>query len=146
FNEKRLRFLNRGHTNQQVSNCLQLLEQYEIKNINLDLMYALPGQTQDELITDITTMMKLNPTHISTYALIFEPHTVFHLKLQENKIAEVSDEVQEVMYQKIQETLEAHGYWQYEFSNWAKPGALSRHNTKYWDLSDYVGIGLGSHG
>jgi len=146
FNEKRLRFLNRGHTNAEVETAVQLLRDANIMNINLDLMYALPNQTVADLIEDITKLLALDPTHISTYALIFEPHTPFYLQLQQQKLHEVDEAIQETMYRQLQASFANAGYIQYEFSNWAKRGFGSMHNRKYWELTEYVGLGLGAHG
>lgn len=146
FNEKQLRFLNRSHTVTDIYRCFELLRKYDIANINVDLIYALPNQTLNELIFDLSEIEKLNPTHIATYALIFEPHTTLFLQLEEDKVVEVDEDTQEQMYRLIQATLQKKGYVQYEFSNWAKPDCFSKHNTKYWQLLSYLGIGLGSHG
>jgi oxygen-independent coproporphyrinogen-3 oxidase len=146
FNEKRLRFLNRGHTNAEVETALALLRQWGITNINLDLMYALPDETVADLSADITQLLALRPSHISTYALIFEPHTPFYLQLQQKKLQEVDEAIQEKMYRQLQAAFATAGYVQYEFSNWAQPGFGSMHNEKYWDLTEYVGLGLGAHG
>ena len=146
FDEKSLRFLNRGHSNQQVRNCFTLLRKHGIDNINLDLIYALPNQTLAAVHKDIEAVFALQPTHISTYALIFEPHTVLYLKQQAGKELEVDDTLQEEMYRLLRHKFKQEGYQQYEFSNWAKANNYSKHNTKYWDLTEYLGLGLGSHG
>jgi len=146
FDERRLRFLNRGHTNAQVKTVIEDLKVAGLTNINLDLMYALPGQSLDEVKDDVQTLLTLEPTHVSTYALIFEPHTPFYLQLQAKKLHEVDEDTQAAMYMALREAFTAAGYEQYEVSNWSLPGRWSKHNTKYWDLTEYIGLGLGAHG
>jgi len=146
FDEQRLRFLNRGHTNEQVVKVCQALREHGIKNINLDLMYGLPQQTVTDVEADVLKMLTLTPTHISTYALIFEPHTPFYLQLKQHKLHEVDEDTQAMMYRVLQEKFTAAGYVQYEFSNWAQPGFGSQHNMKYWNLTEYIAVGLGAHG
>ena len=146
FDEKQLKFLNRLHVVADIERSFTLLRKYGIENINLDLIYALPKQNLDQLTYDLEQVIRLKPTHISTYALIIEPHTSLYLKVKAKKLVEVADETQEDMYHLLQKTLTNAGYQQYEFSNWAFAGKESKHNSKYWQLTEYLGIGLGSHG
>lgn len=111
-------------------------------NINVDLMYALPTETLDELKSDLNTLISLNVNHVSSYALILEEHT----KLWINKTEEVSDDIQRKMYDLICDTLIKNGYIHYELSNFSYPGYESKHNLTYWSNNEYYGFGVGASG
>jgi oxygen-independent coproporphyrinogen-3 oxidase len=105
-------------------------------------MYALPQQTLEEALHDVTTACALEPTHISYYQLTLEPGTVFHAKPPQLPDEESAWQIQ----LQGQALLAAAGYAQYEVSAYARPGAACRHNLNYWLFGDYVGIGAGAHG
>ena len=140
FNEKYLKFLNRHHSRDDVINIINLLKKYNINNINVDLIYALPGQTLEELDADLEEFIKLDIPHISTYSLIIEPNTI----LYNNEIKNIDEELDFKMYEKIINKL--NNYNHYEVSNFAKPGYESKHNLTYWNNNEYYGFGLGAHG
>ncbi|MGL5041542.1 MAG: radical SAM family heme chaperone HemW [Culicoidibacterales bacterium] len=143
----KLESLGRNHTPIQVSQAVQAINQVGIINYSMDLIYALPKQTVIEVISDLEQIIALNPTHISAYALIIEPHTALYLAVEAEKVAEVAEEIQEKMYNLIRQTLAKAGYIQYETSNWAKTEQfISHHNSSYWTGKQYIGLGLGSHG
>ena len=110
-------------------------------NINLDLMFGLPGQTMEHWQQDADARpFELQPEHLSTYCLILEEDTHFWSLLQKGLIK--PDEEQELaMYETGMETLAAAGYRQYEISNFAKPGRECAHNIAYWEGKDYIGLG-----
>jgi oxygen-independent coproporphyrinogen-3 oxidase len=112
-------------------------------NINLDVMYALPGQTAEDALEDVQQAINLRPEHISWYELTLEPNTVFHARPP----AGLPDEDQAYdMQRRGQELLTGSGYERYEISAYARPGAQCRHNLNYWRFGDYVAIGAGAHG
>jgi oxygen-independent coproporphyrinogen-3 oxidase len=109
-------------------------------NINLDLMFGLPGQTMDHWRNTLEKAIALQPEHISTYCLILEEDTHFWSLLQKGLI-KPDEELELAMYQTGMEALDAAGYRQYEISNFAKPGKECAHNIAYWEGKDYVGLG-----
>ena len=140
FNEKYLKFLNRHHSRDDVINIINILKKYNINNINVDLIYALPGQTLEELDDDLEEIIKLDIPHISTYSLIIEPNTI----LYNNGIKNIYEELDFKMYEKIINKL--NNYNHYEVSNFAKPGYESKHNLTYWNNNEYYGFGVGASG
>lgn len=139
FNEKYSKVLNRNINRAEIIKKVFLAKKY-FNNINVDLMYALPSQSINDLKNDLKEFIKLDVTHISTYALIVEEHT----KLYIDKIKEVSDDIQNDMYYLIVDTLKENGYNHYEISNFSKEGYFSKHNLTYWNNDNYYGFGLGA--
>ena len=137
FDEKRLNELNRK-TN--INNIKKAFDYFN--NINIDLMYGFKNQKVDELKDDIKKIIKLNPSHISTYSLILEPNT----KLFVDNYPQISEELDRKMYDYICNELEKSGYIHYEISNFAKKGFSSNHNQVYWNNKHYYGFGLGASG
>jgi len=109
-------------------------------NINLDLIFGLPGQTMEHWRNTLQKVIELQPEHISTYCLILEEDTHFWSLLQQGHIRP-DDELELVMYQTGIELLAGAGYRQYEISNFAKPGRECAHNIAYWEGQDYIGVG-----
>ena len=142
FNEKYLKFLNRKHTKKEIEEKINLAKKIGFKNINIDLMYALPNQTLDELNNDIDEFLKLDITHISTYSLIIEPNTKVYIERLEN----IDDNLDYEMYKLISNKLKDNGYNHYEISNFSKKGYESKHNLTYWNNDEYYGFGLGASG
>ncbi len=140
FNEKYLKFLNRNHTKEEVFNKIKLLKKKGIDNINIDLIYGIPGQTKEELLEDINLFKSLDIPHISTYSLIIEPHTVLYNK----HIKNIDEDLDREMYDLIIKNLD--NYKHYETSNFAKTGFESKHNLTYWNNANYYGFGLGASG
>ncbi len=134
-----LSFLNRKHTKEEVFAKIQLVKKY-FQNINVDLMYAFPGQTMEELEQDLEDFLSLNVPHISTYSLIIEEHTM----LYNQKIEPIAEDLDADMYERIVEKLQ--NYHHYEISNFAKVGYESKHNLTYWNNEEYYGFGLGASG
>lgn len=140
FQTKFLTFLNRHHTKEMVIDGIQMLRFYGIFNINIDLMYALPGETLKDLENDILCILELNVPHVSTYSLMIEPHTV----LYHQGISSIDEEVDEAMYKLICDKFSHYNH--YEISNFALPGFSSKHNLMYWNNLYYYGFGLGASG
>ncbi len=121
---------------------IALARKIGFKNINLDLMYAIPGENTKILKKDLELILKLKPEHISTYSLIIEKNTLVGL----NKIKPIEEERDLKMYQTICKTLKKAGYNHYEVSNFAKTGFESKHNLTYWNNEEYYGFGVGASG
>jgi len=110
-------------------------------NVNLDLMYALPGQTPADARSDLAQALRFSPPHLSFYHLTIEPNTLFHRYPPTLPDDETAADIEDA----IADTLGAAGYLHYETSAYAKPGHECRHNLNYWRFGDYVGIGAGAH-
>lgn len=141
FNEKYSKVLNRDINKKKMIENINLAKRY-FSNINIDLMYALPGENINDLKSDLEIIKMLDVPHISTYALIIEEHT--NLKLQ--NIKETCDDIQNKMYYLILDYLKNNGYNHYELSNFAKEKYESRHNLTYWNNDNYYGFGAGASG
>lgn len=140
FNQKYLNYLNRKHDKKMVFNCISLFKKYNIDNINIDLIYALEGQTKEELLEDIKIYKELEIPHISTYSLIIEPNTI----LYNNNAQNINEELDLEMYNLIINNLKDYNH--YEISNFAKEGYESKHNLVYWNNQEYYGFGMGASG
>jgi len=110
-------------------------------NINVDLMYALPGQTLEQAIADVGEVLEHRPQHVSAYHLTIEPNTYFHRYPPQVPDDDAAADMQE----QIETLLQSRGYRHYETSAFAQPGYQCRHNTNYWCFGDYLGIGAGAH-
>lgn len=141
FDNDLLRLLNRKHTTSMVYDKVSMIKKY-INNINLDLMYAISGETIDILNNDIDNILKLDVNHISTYSLIIEDNTI----LKNMHIEYIDDELDYNMYNLICNRLKSNGYNHYETSNFAKEGYESKHNLVYWNNEHYYGFGAGASG
>ena len=138
-NDELLRKLGRPHTYAQVMTAVQRIRKAGFRNLSLDLMYGLPGQTLYDWEKTLHHVLTLNPEHISCYALKVEPGTPLYDYKDICNIA--SDDTQADMYLSGIEILKSKGYRQYEISNFAKKGMVSKHNLKYWMGGEYLGFG-----
>ncbi len=136
---KFLSFLNRHHTKEEVLEKIVMIKKY-CQNINIDLIYALPGETEVEVNDDLDFFLSLEVPHISTYSLMIEEHTI----LYNQGIKPIDDEKDAEMYEQICKKLGE--YHHYEISNFAKKGYESKHNLTYWNNLEYYGFGLGASG
>lgn len=144
MDDRRLRFLGRIHTAEDVRRDYVMAREAGLDNINLDLMFGIPGMTLADAVTDLQKIAELEPEHISFYSLQLEEGTPFFRAFEAGELTEVPDELDREMYHRGIKFLQSQGYEHYEISNFCKPGFRSRHNSKYWDLSEYVGLGLGA--
>ena len=142
FNDKFLKFLNRNHSRDEVFDKILLAKKIGFNNINIDLIYALKGETLDDLSNDLDEFLKLDINHISTYSLIIEPHT----KLYIDKVSNIDEDLDRKMYDLICDKLGENGFNHYEISNFSKKGYESIHNLTYWNNLNYYGFGLGASG
>lgn len=141
FNDNHLQALGRIHDGREAHKAIKIAAGL-FDNFNLDLMYALPGQTPAQLQAELDTALSFDPPHLSYYHLTLEPNTVF----AKFPPALPDDDAAAEMQLQIESRLSEAGYAHYETSAYAKPGRTSRHNINYWRFGDYVGIGAGAHG
>ena len=142
FNKEKLKFMERKADFNDIRTKINLLRYYGIDNINLDLMYGIPGETLEILKKDLKMILKLNPSHISTYSLIIEDHT----KIKINGAKNIDEELEVKMYEYICKKLKQSSYHHYEVSNFALNNKESIHNLAYWNNEEYYGFGLGASG
>ncbi len=144
FFEEDLKMMNRAHNSAEAKNCLQTATKY-FDNISLDLIYGIPGMSNEKWKQNIETALSFNIPHISSYALTVEPKTALNKLIQTGKIAEPKDEVASEHFMILVETLEANGFVHYELSNFGKPDYFSKNNSAYWLGKKYIGIGPSAH-
>ena len=145
FQEKDLRFLNRRHNREQAIRAVALCKEHGISNINIDLIYGLPGQTLDEWSLNLEEAIQLDVPHISAYHLIYEERTALYKLLKEGGITPVDEELSVSLFSTLINRLTKAGYLHYEISNFARPGYISQHNSSYWLGKKYIGIGAAAH-
>jgi len=144
FNDNHLKTLGRIHTSKETVETFSLLRNVGFKNLSLDLMYALPKQSIEDLEDSIDKLLSLNPEHISCYGLKYEEGTPFGKMLENGQLKETDEDTFADMYELIVKRLKENSYIHYEISNFAKAGYQSRHNLKYWNCDDYIGFGVAS--
>ena len=142
FSAAQLGQLGRIHSPDDIESAVRDLERAGIANFNLDLMYALPGQSVAESLADLRQAVSLGPVHVSHYQLTLEPGTAYFHRPP----ALPGDEEAFEMQHACQAELAAAGFAQYEVSAYARPGRQCRHNLAYWTFGDYLGLGAGAHG
>ena len=142
ISKKNLEFLDREANIDNIKDIISYCKSVGINNINLDLMYALPGESLDDLKEDLSFILSLDVPHISTYSLIIEEHTKLGISGTKN----ISEDLDCEMYELICKKLSDANYKHYEISNFCKEGYQSRHNLCYWNNSCYYGFGLGASG
>jgi oxygen-independent coproporphyrinogen-3 oxidase len=140
FNEGLLDALGRQHTPAQVYRAYELIRAQDFSSVNLDLMFALPNQTEAQWHADLAEAMRLGPDHLSTYCLTFEEDTALWVKLSQGKV-KLDVDKEAAFYLQTWEYLEAAGYHQYEVSNFARTGHQCRHNLNTWNMHEWVGLG-----
>jgi oxygen-independent coproporphyrinogen-3 oxidase len=132
--------LGRRHTREQVYRAYDRIRSAGFASVNLDLMFALPGQTAEEWSADVREAVALAPDHLSTYCLTFEEDTRLWLKLSQGRV-KLDPGHEAALYEATWSQLAAAGYAQYEVSNFARPGHECRHNLNTWRMHEWVGLG-----
>lgn len=145
FHDETLASLNRVHTSNDAINCLKNARLTGFNNISIDLIFAIPGRTQEILENDLRIALDHYPEHLSAYGLTIEEKTVFGNWNKKGKLVQVDDEEAARQFDSLIFTLESHGYEHYEISNFCRDQKYSRHNTSYWKNINYLGIGPGAH-
>jgi oxygen-independent coproporphyrinogen-3 oxidase len=140
FQPDLLAALGRPHSREQILRAYERIRAVGFASVNLDLMFALPGQDEAAWLADVREAVSLAPDHISTYCLTFEEDTALWVKLSEGKV-KLDPEREAQLYEKTWEELGAAGYAQYEISNFAKPGHACLHNLNTWRMHEWIGLG-----
>lgn len=144
-NDRILNLIGRIHTYEKFLETYKLVKEVGFENINVDLMLAIPTQTESELLESVKKIIELNPNHISLYSLILEENTELEKMISSGKLELINDKVERTMYWKTKSLLEKNGYIQYEISNFAKKGYESNHNLDCWNQEEYIGFGVAAH-
>lgn len=145
LNDNHLKIIGRIHNAKDVVRTLSDIHQAGFLNVSVDMMFNLPEQSLEDVMTDIDLVKRLNVNHISYYSLKIEERTPFYTMLKNKQIQLATDEQERAIYHEIVEKLDNIGLKQYEISNFAIPGYESRHNMKYWSREAYLGLGLSAH-
>ncbi len=145
FFDDELTFLSRIHDSRQAAEALTLARESGFKNINLDLMYGLPGQTKDRVLANLKRAIELNPSHISSYNLIVEPGTPLFSAVSSGSLKPLHESIEAEMYELTMAFLNDNGYEHYEISNYSRPGFECRHNLRYWNCEEYISFGPSAH-
>jgi oxygen-independent coproporphyrinogen III oxidase len=145
FFEEDLLWMNRAHDANQAIRSVRFAEAAGFDNFSLDLIYGLPGLTDEIWSKNLHTALSLNPTHISCYALTVEPKTALYKMIHLKKTEDVQPEKQASQFLAGIQILEDAGFEHYEISSFAKPGKRSRHNSAYWLSKKYLGLGPAAH-
>jgi oxygen-independent coproporphyrinogen III oxidase len=145
LDDELLHRIGRTHRKKDVMDTIALAQDVGFENINIDLMYGLPGQTMNMFKETIELSFQLNVQHFSAYSLIVEPKTVFYNLMMKGQLHLPTQDIEADMYEYIMDQMNNHGYIQYELSNFALKGYESRHNLTYWDNEEYYGFGAGAH-
>ncbi len=141
FTDDLLTRIGRIHNAHEARRAVEVAHHAGFENINIDLMYGLPGQTVDQAMGDLEAACSLSPTHVSWYQLTLEPNTVFG----RDRPDVPGEEHLWRMHLAGMQLLRRNGFRRYEISAWAKPGYRCQHNGHYWRFGDYLGIGAGAH-
>lgn len=146
FDNHLLKKIGRAHEAKDAEDAIRLAQEHGFDNITLDLMFALPGQTETVLHESLERALSLGTPHISIYSLQLEPKTIFYNRMKSGSLKLPGEDIEADMYGQIILELEKHGLHHYEISNFAKPGYEGIHNSMYWHNEEYYGIGAGAHG
>ena len=145
FNEKFIKFLNRSNCINDIYTCLGNIKTCNFDNFNIDLIFGIQNETQNDLKYDLKKIIEFNPTHISCYCLTIEPKTLLNYKIENNLIKSQNEDLLADQFEYIHNSLTKNGYIHYEISNYCKPNYESKHNSSYWNDKVYLGIGPSAH-
>ena len=146
FQDELLAVIGRIHRAGDVAGSVAALREAGITNINLDLIFGLPGQTEDDWAETLESALALQPSHLSCYGLILEEGTPLERWVSTGLLEVPSDDEQATMYERASSILKAAGYEHYEISNFCRPGFRSQHNLLYWKNEPFIGLGSGATG
>ncbi len=146
FEQELLKKIGRTHSNNHVYETIALAKKVGFRNISVDLMYGLPGQTMAQWKDTLEKAFALDIPHYSAYSLIVEPKTIFYNQYTKGKLHLPTEDLEADMYDVLMSQMAAHGLQQYEISNFAHTGFSSKHNKIYWENDEYAGFGAGAHG
>lgn len=149
FDETLLKTLERWHDPASVANAIRIVRDQGIANINIDLIFAIPGQTMSQLNTDLDRALALEPTHLSAYSLIYEPNTAMTERLKQGRFTPIDESLEREMFERVIERMADAGFEHYEISNWAKATKQGdnksanrcEHNLIYWRSENWISVG-----
>ena len=145
FHDEELKLLNRTHTGNQGIISVENAVRAGFDNVNLDLIYGIPGYSQKQWQDNLNTAVQLQPAHISAYHLTYERGSVLEHRRKKSKVIPLKENESFVQFDMLVDTLEQHEYCHYEISNFAREGKFSRHNRAYWSGEKYYGFGPSAH-
>jgi oxygen-independent coproporphyrinogen III oxidase len=145
FNDRVLAFLGRIHSGAEARVCLEHARASGFDNVNMDLIFAIPGLTREDWQHTLTEALAFAPEHISAYSLIVEEHTPLQIRVQAGDVVPVDEDEDAAHFALTMAVLEDSGYEHYEVSNYAQPERRSLHNSAYWHHSNYLGFGPSAH-
>lgn len=145
FRDEDLQSMNRAHNAQEARNCIRLAREIGFRDLTADLIYALPGLTDADWVANVDQLMAMELPHFSAYSLTVEQKTPLEALIRKGKIAAVPDDTASRQFDLLMDMAQAHGYEQYEISNFAKIGHRAVHNSAYWQNKPYLGIGPSAH-
>ena len=141
FDPQLLKTLERWHDPANVGSAIKMARAAGIQNVNVDMIFAIPGQTLKKLDADLDAVLALGPDHLSCYGLTYEPHTALTSRLGMGKIVPLDEEFERQMYDRVMTRLDTAGFEQYEISNWARPNRRCQHNLAYWHNQNWLAVG-----
>lgn len=144
FDDCQLRSIIRQHGPDASLQSLSTLNNSGI-NYSADLIYGLPNQSIESWESQLNTLLDFNPPHFSAYLLSYEPGTLLYARKENGKVTEADEETANMMYELLIKTASARGYNHYEISNFARTGYEAKHNSAYWNLTPYIGLGCSAH-
>lgn len=145
FSEKNLKFLGRIHTADDILHAFHSARSAGFQNINLDMIFGLPGQSREQWLDDLGHAIDLHPEHVSAYSLTVESHTPLSHMVDSGSVSPIDEEVGADLFQITRRFLAQSGYRPYEVSNFSRTGYRCRHNMHYWTGSPYLGLGPSAH-
>jgi oxygen-independent coproporphyrinogen-3 oxidase len=145
FDDAQLKRLGRAHRAETARETLRAVRRAGFENVSVDLIFAGPEQTLDDLERDLDELVEWSPEHVSTYELTFEPETPFGRALAAGKMTAPNEDRVIRMIDRIEARLGEIGLERYEISNYAQPGRRARHNARYWQRQAVLGLGMGAH-
>lgn len=146
FTPRLLRALEREHRIESVGTALAALRRAGISNLNLDLIFAVPGSTLEDWRHDLEAALALGPTHLSAYGLTYEANTPLAVRRDRGEVEPIEEDLEAAMYEAACARLRATGYERYEISNWSRPGLACRHNLLYWRNASWLAFGPSASG
>jgi len=145
FDNEELKKIGRIHNSEDAIDAVLMAKEAEFSNINIDLMFSLPGQTLEGFKNTLKKAIDLGVSHISCYSLILEEGTPLLEEYEKGLLDLPDEETDRKIYQYACDELKKNGFIQYEISNFSKPGYECKHNLKYWECDEYIGIGVAAH-
>jgi oxygen-independent coproporphyrinogen-3 oxidase len=136
--------MNRAHNHKEAATCLELASQY-FENISIDLIYGIPGLSDQRWVENLEKAISFGVPHLSSYALTVEPKTALKKQIDIGKVSPVSEKESHRHYLILLAKMKKHGFVNYEFSNFGKEGFYSQNNMAYWQGKNYLGVGPSAH-